>query len=293
MRKVVLVYNPVSGNSLFKHKLDEVFQVFGDEGICVIPYRTRKEGLTGFVELVQSVSPEGVLIAGGDGTVSLVVQEILCAKLDVAVGILPSGTSNDFARYVGLSGDLPSYARAVAENRTMMIDVGQVNDRYFINVVGAGLAAGVAHSVHADLKNTLGKMAYYLRGIGEVPRFRPMEIELEIDGVPYKELVLMFLVLNSGTVAGFPNVLPAKINDGMLDIVLVNQCSWADLVSLFVGILAGKDVRLHKCVQYYQAQSIKVCAEEEIESDIDGELGPYLPLEIKAVPAAVRLYITK
>lgn len=293
MRKLVLVYNPVSGNSLFKHKLDEVFQIFGDEGFCIIPYRTRKDGLVGFVDLVRSVSPEGVLIAGGDGTVSLVMQEIIQNKLDVAVGIIPSGTSNDFARYVGLDGSLPAYARAIAEQHTMMIDVGQVNDRYFINVVGAGLAAGVAHSVHADLKNTLGKMAYYLRGIGEVPRFRPMEIELEIDGVPYKESVFMFLVLNSGTVAGFPNVLPAKVNDGLLDIVLVTQCNWADLMALFVGLIAGKDVRLQKCVQYYQAESIKVCSDEEVESDIDGELGPYLPLEIKAVPAAIKLYTTK
>lgn len=293
MRKVVLVYNPVSGNSLFKHKLDEVFQVFGDEGICVIPYRTRKEGLIGFADLVRSLSPEGVLIAGGDGTVSLVMQEIIRHQLQVAVGIVPSGTSNDFARYVGLDGNLAAYARAVAEKRTMMIDVGQVNDRYFINVVGAGLAAGVAHSVDAGLKNTLGKMAYYLRGIGEVPRFRPMEIELEIDGVLSKELVFMFLVLNSGTVAGFPNVLPAKVNDGVLDIVLVTQCNWADLMALFVGILAGKDVRQQKCVKYYQARSIKVWSKEEIESDIDGELGPYLPLDIKAVSAAIELYTIK
>lgn len=292
MRKIILVYNPVSGNSLFKHKLDEVFEVFGDVGIAVIPYRTRKEGLVGLADLVRATEPEGVLIAGGDGTVSLVMQEILIEKLDVAVGIVPSGTSNDFAKYVGLDGHLPAYAKAVAEKRTMMIDVGKVNDRYFINVVGAGLAAGVAHSVDAGLKNSIGKMAYYLRGIGEVPKFRPMEIELEIDGVPYKELVYMFLVLNSGTVAGFPNVLPAKVNDGVLDIVLVSQCSWAELMTLFVGILSGKDVRLHKCVRYYQAKTITVRAEEEIESDIDGELGPMLPLHIEAVPKALRLYTT-
>ncbi len=290
MRKLVLVYNPVSGNSLFKYKLDDLIQQFFEKDIMILLYRTQKDGLKGLCELIESVQTEGVLIAGGDGTVSIVLQELLSHDLHVSVGILPSGTSNDFATYVGLNKDLAAYIDAIAANHTMPIDVGQVNDQYFINVVGAGLAAGVAHSVKSEFKNTLGKMAYYLKGIGEVPKFRPMELEMEIDGVYSKESAFMFLVLNSGTVASFTNILPAKVNDGLLDFVLVKQCSWAELMALFVTILAGKDVCAHKCVTYSQAKSIRVWSAEEIESDLDGELGPYLPLEIQVLESRLNMY---
>lgn len=83
------------------------------------------------------------------------------------------------------------------------VDVGCVNGRYFINVCGAGLFTNVSQTVNIDLKNLIGKMAYYLKGAGQLPSFRPFKLRVEANGEVYEDNFILFLVLNSGSAGGF------------------------------------------------------------------------------------------
>jgi len=290
MKKFILVYNPVSGDACFKYRLDDIVEKFLGKGCAIIPFRTSKDNLDTLVMLAKDVEAAGIIISGGDGTVHQVINVMLGANINLPVGIIPSGTCNDFATYLGIGQNLDSYIDVIVRGSVMPVDIGKINNQYFFNVASAGLLTSVAHRVDAALKNTLGKIAYYIKGLGELPHFRPLAMTITADGTEIKENVYMFLIVNSATVGGLATLIPAKVNDGRLDVLIVKQCSIPDLMSLFVGLLTGKNPVHHRSVLYLQAKAISIQCVEEVESDLDGELGPKLPLDITTLPGKIQLF---
>ncbi len=293
MKKFILVYNPVSGDALFKYQLDDIIEKFLAKDCVIIPFRTTRDNIRSLTYLLHTLRLEGVIISGGDGTVHTIINAMLKAGVDLPVGIIPSGTSNDFASYAGLGQDMERYIDTIARGFTIPIDIGQVNDKYFLNVASAGLLTSVAHRVDSALKNTLGKIAYYLKGLGELPNFRSLKMSIRADDRFIEEDVFLFLILNSGTAGSISNIIPAKFDDGRLDVLIVKQCSIPELMTLFVGLLTSKDLTQHRSVIYLQAQHIYIQCTEEVESDVDGELGPKLPLEVQALPGKLKLFYEK
>ena len=291
MQRFILAYNPLSGDGRFKFRLDHVIEHFQRAGCLVIPYRIQERDKNWMiVSLAKEFAVDGIVVSGGDGTVHEIVNLVVKNNLDVPLGILPSGTSNDFAVYLQLGRSIEAWVRVVVEGKTRTIDVGRVNDRYFFNVASAGLLTSVAHNADVGLKNTLGKMAYYLKGLGELPNFRSLPIRITADGICSEEEVLLFLITNSSTVAGFPSLAPrAKIDDGLLDLIAVRRCSLPELMTLFLHFLKGSHHN-SKHLVYLQAKELRVDCEEALESDLDGERGPDLPLRISAMPKAIRVF---
>lgn len=291
MKKLILVYNPVSGDALFKYKLDDIFAQFLENDCIIIPYRTRKDNEKSFIDFLHSVDVEGIVISGGDGTVHEIINLMIRHDVNLPIGIIASGTSNDFASFLGINEDIDAYIRAIARGKVMPIDIGQIGEKYFINVASAGVLTSVAHKVDAGLKNAIGKMAYYLKGLGEIPSFRALDLTIRADNEVLREKVFLFVIINSGTVGSMKNLATnAKINDGKLDMIIVKQCSIPELMALTVELLAGNDITKRNNVTYLQAANIKIESTEMVESDLDGELGPKLPLEIKTLQGKLNLF---
>lgn len=294
MKKLVLVYNPVSGDALFKYKLDEIIAKFYQHGCILIPYRTQRDNADSFFEFMQEVTVSGVVISGGDGTVHEIVNIMISREINLPIGIIASGTSNDFATFLGIDVNLNAYIAAIAKGNTIPIDIGKVGDQYFFNVASAGVLTSVAHRVDAELKNAIGKMAYYLKGLGELPSFHALNVTIETDERIIKEKIFLFLIVNSGTVGSLKNIArQAKINDGKMDLIIVKQCSIPELMALAAEIVAGNDITKRKNVIYLQAERIKITCDKEIESDLDGELGPKLPLEVITLKEKLNLFYGK
>ena len=106
MRKFVLFYNPVSGSAAFKGKLDMMVEAFQRRGALLIPYRTKAGGNEGLIDFVREVLPHGIIAAGGDGTVHEAANLIMKGRLNLPLGIIGSGTSNDFATYLQINEDI-------------------------------------------------------------------------------------------------------------------------------------------------------------------------------------------
>ena len=291
MRIFILIYNPLSGDAGFKNRLDKVIGYLKAHRCLVVPLRTdRKEDTLELAVLARTVSADGILVAGGDGTLHEVVNVMLKGGLDLPVGIIPSGTCNDFATHLNISGDIEQCLRLIVKGTTRPLDMGKVNDSYFLNVASAGLFTSVAHNTETPLKNTLGKIAYYIGGLGQLPNFNAYRTKIIADGQLIEEEILLFLVMNSGMVGSFPRLAPqACIDDGKLDILIVSKCSIAELMGLFVAILTGNHTN-HRYITYLQASVIDITCDADIESDLDGEPGPRLPLVIETVSKAVRFF---
>ena len=290
MKKILLVYNPVSGHAAFKNRLDDAIEQCQRRGIFLFVYRTQAGDNSSFVECVKSSGAQGVLAAGGDGTLHAVINWLKRNDLDLPVGVIGSGTSNDFAAHLEL--DAAKVFDAVAEGRTRAVDLGLANGaEYFVNVASAGVFTSIAHEVDSRLKNFLGKSAYYLRGLGELKNFKAFKLNITADGQRHSVEAFLFLVLNSPSVAGFKKLSSAaQIDDGKLDLIALKKCSASGLVTLAKKILAGASIDDDENIFSVQAATFTISASDELTSDFDGEAGDALPLRIETRRHALNFF---
>ena len=291
MKKILLAYNPVSGNAAFKKNLDEVAEKFQQRNILLTLYRTRAENFYAeFIDAVKTSGAEGVIAAGGDGTLHTVINYLMKSKINLPVGILGSGTSNDFATHLEI--DAENYFNVIAENKIRPVDLGLVNGReYFINVASAGFLTSIAHEVDSAQKNSLGKFAYYIHGLGEIPNFKSVPLKISADGKNFEIEAFLFLVLNSSAVASIKKISNvAKIDDGKLDFLALKKCSPRHLINLTKKILSGNCIDDDENIFYLQAKNFEISSPEKLISDLDGEIGDALPLKISTVPKALNFF---
>ena len=156
MKKFVLIYNPVSGKAAFKSRLDNILEAFQQRDCMLIIYRTKKDN-SGLGDFIREADPDGLLAAGGDGTLHEVVNLLMREHIELPVAILPSGTSNDFATYLGVDADQEAYFDHIAAGRTRKVDLGLVGSEYFVNVASAGMVTSIAHEVDVRLKNVMAR----------------------------------------------------------------------------------------------------------------------------------------
>ena len=292
MKKILLVYNPVSGNAKFKSRLDYIIEAFQRRKILLATYRTTpNDSARDFAECVKIFNPCGIISAGGDGTLHAVINWLMKLELDIPVGIIGSGTSNDFATHLKIFDD-ENYFDAIADNQTRQVDLGLVNNHeYFINVASAGVLTSIAHEVDARQKNSLGKIAYYIHGLGEIPKFKSVPLKISADGKNFNVDAFLFLVLNSPAVAGLKKVVDsAQIDDGKLDFIAIKKCSPRKILTLTKKIFSGSCVDDEPNIFHIQAKNFEISSTAELISDVDGEVGDALPIKINCIPRAIKIF---
>lgn len=291
MKKFLLAYNPVSGNAMFKTKLDDIIHQFQKRDAVIIPYRTKKEqNDPAYKKMIEHLGIDGIVVAGGDGTLHKIINMTIKEEIDLPIGIFPSGTSNDFAVHLGID-DYPKYIDAIVSGNHQYVDIGSIGSEYFINVVSAGMMTSVAHEVDSKLKNTFGKLAYYMKGLGELPNMKGLNFSIEADGEVIEDKIYMVLISNSPVVASFKNIsIKASINDGKLDMIIIRQCNIPEFVKIVKDTLSGKLVN-NPNVIYKQAKEFTIFCPDEVESDLDGELGPKLPIHITTHEKALKIFM--
>lgn len=292
MGNVRLIYNPVSGQAFFKNNLDYIIERFQKEGKQIIPYRT-ESGDDAFNEAygLEEGQYEKVLVAGGDGTIHQVINGLMQKGIEIPLGIIPSGTANDVANYFGLPRNIQEICDVLTGENFAEVDLGLVNNRYFINIASAGLLTDVSQKTEIAVKNNLGRLAYYLKGLEQLPRFSAINITLESPEFSYVGKVFLFLVMNGRSAGGFPKVAPlAQMDDGLLDVILFKSASLPEVVSLFIKVVKGEHITSPQII-YFQTNSLKIHCHQELLTDLDGEKGPEFPLEIKCLPKKLKILV--
>lgn len=291
MKKLKLIYNPLSGDAAFKNKLDHVIAKFQKSGYSVVPFR-----LDGEVELdaaFEDINEDyhAIAVSGGDGSVNSVINMLVKNKIDIPVGIFPSGTSNDLASFLGIPRDIDSCCDIITGGAYKLIDIGLVNGCYFANVCSAGLLTDVAYKTDTAMKNTLGQLAYYIRGVEEIPRFSPVKMKITYENKTIEDNMLMILVLNSSSAGGFNKLAPdAQIDDGKLDVIAIKYSNITNMLALFLKILRGEHIS-DSLIYHLQTDKLAIQCDKKYETDVDGERGPDFPLEISVKHKALRIFV--
>ncbi len=293
MKKLLLIYNPYSGTQFFKDYLDEVIDILQNEGnFSVTCYRMSNEiSIADYLSSINIREFDTVCISGGDGTINIVLNELSKFDKMPKIGLFPSGTANDFCSNIGLTKDPIENARIVARGELTTVDYGMVNDRFFINVICVGIFAEVSQGVDPSLKHVIGKLAYYVQGAKVLSTVNPLTVKITTSTGVITEKTYLILVLNGDRAGGFKLAPLSEINDGHFDLVLFRAESYQLAAASLIKVLNGNHVKDDN-VLYLQDSYFKIeCLDTESETDIDGEKGPALPLEIKVMENKLNIYV--
>ena len=284
-REIALLTNPTAGRGRGARHRDAALARLRESGFVVRNLAGRDADEA--ADLARACVADGVealVVCGGDGLVHLGVQAV--AGTGVPLGLIPSGTGNDFARYLGLPRTDPvAAADRVIASRRRTIDLARSGDRWFVTVLAAGFDAIVN-----ERANTMtwprGQMRYNLATLAELRTFRPIPYVLQLDGETVEHEAMLVAVGNGPSFGGGLRITEgALLDDGLLDVVVITRMSKTKLVRsyprLFTGRIDGVAEYVHRRVR-----SVTVAA-PGIVSYADGERFGPLPLTVECVPGAL------
>ena len=251
---------------------------------------------TNLYEFLKDVDKDGysaIVVAGGDGTVNRVVNVMMKNNIKTPLGVIPAGTSNDFARHLKMPQNFSECIDKLLTFNVQPVDVGKVNDKYFVNICSAGLFTNVSQKVDPNLKNSLGMLSYFITAVNQMVKFKPFEVKIETENDIYIEKVKVMLVFNGSSVGGIDAFCDnSSIQDGLLDMLIIKDCNIAD-TSLLAGKLLAKTHYTDKNIIYSKEKWIKITKTKGKCDlpDVDGDPGPNFPLEIECVEGAINMLL--
>ncbi|MGE7980437.1 diacylglycerol kinase [Psychrobacillus sp. NPDC093200] len=278
MKRARIIYNPTSGRELFKKHLPGVL-----EALEIAGYETSCHATTGEGDAINAAKKavenkfDIIIAAGGDGTLNEVVAGVSEFENRPKIGVIPMGTTNDFARAVHIPRDIHRAVEIIIKGDTIPVDVGKVNDRYFINIAGGGRITELTYEVPSKLKTMLGQLAYYLKGIEMLPSINATKVRIEYDGEVFEDEAMMFLVGLTNSVGGFEKLAPnSSINDGKFSLLILKKVNIAEFIRLATLAIRGEHLG-DPHVIYEKATNIKVTSDDKVLLNLDGEYGGTIP----------------
>ena len=273
-KKLLFVFNPKSGMGLIKNHLLDIVDIMVKAGYDPTVYPTQARG-----DATRKVKEDGanydrIVCSGGDGTLDEVVTGLREADLHIPLGYIPAGSTNDFARTLGISNDMVKAAEIAVGEHIFPCDVGQFNDDTFIYIAGFGLFTEISYDTPQELKNVLGHAAYILsaaKSLASIPNYL---MQIEANGEVIQDRFIYGMITNSLSVGGFKGITgkDVQLDDGEFEVTLIKSPSNPIELNEIIGYLTGI---LHetKMVYTFKTNHIQVRSRASVAWTIDGENG--------------------
>lgn len=290
IKRARVIYNPTSGREELKKKLPDIMQRMEQAGFETSCHATTCEGdATLAAQLAVSRKFDLVIAAGGDGTIYEVINGLAEQPNRPRLGIIPAGTTNDFARALRIPKNMEKACELIAQQKYRAIDVGKMNDSYFINIAGGGSMTELTYEVPSRLKTMLGQLAYYMKGLEKLPRLKPFNIQFKTKEGSFAERIMLFLICNSNSVGGLEKLAPyADLSDGKFDVIILKKCSLPDFVKIATQAQRGEHLD-DPHVVHFQTDYIEIASEDYTQLNMDGEFGGTLPCTFSMLPRHIEI----
>lgn len=284
-----IVVNPLGGKGKSLKALKAAEKIFAERGVEYTVHNTEYAGHA--TELARELSrkPEAkILVFGGDGSFNEVLNGIENFE-NVTLGIVPCGTGNDFVRASGHPTKIKEAIDLILKDNVGYIDYIDVGSRRCLNVAGAGMDVDVLLR-YATMKAFRGKLKYYASLIDTLIHVKWHKLRLTIDGKTMDKSVFMIGVGNGTCIGGGMPICPdAKVDDGLLSVVIVNEMKKSRIPVELPGFLSGKHVK-KDYTEVYSAKEVTVEVLDDGKIELDGEVIDDKILECKVVHNVLKVY---
>lgn len=274
--KVLLIVNPCSGRLKAKTALFDIIQVFCKAGHIVTTHMTLKRGnATEVAAKAYEDEYEMVVCCGGDGTLNEVVNGLLQSEKVLPLGYIPAGSTNDFARTLGLETDLVKAAKAIINCKDKCeIDVGNFSfDRNFVYIASFGLFTSSSYHTEQSAKNALGHIAYVFDGIANMGNFETYHVSFKADGKDFEGDYVYGGITNSTSVGGmfkFDGSL-VDLSDGLFEVLMVKMPKNANDFMNIVSGITSCNFSDSSVFDFCKASKIELTMPSNVVWSLDGE----------------------
>ncbi len=298
--RAYLIWNPMAGQRDVRRPLEDATEVLEEAGWSVRSFETVHPGDgTRLARLAVAEGAHVAIAAGGDGTVNEVANGLVGS--DVALGVLPVGTGNVWAKEMGYPAWVLPYrhplreaAQGLLDGAVRYIDVGRANGRHFVLWTGIGFDAEVAHEVEPlmEMRRRLGNVLYAVSGLSLALSFVGTRSTLVIDGRTFRQRVVMVVISNIQLYGGglFRLAPAAYLDDGCLDVYVFRGQGTAATLHHFFSLLTQYHMRDPR-VNYFQARRVELYTDKRMAVQIDGDADGQTPLRVEVVPRALKILV--
>ena len=296
--KAKLIVNPAAGAESALAYLPSISRrlraAFGALDIVI----TDREGDA--ATLATAAAEEGytqIFVAGGDGTLNEAVNGVarVPGGLEaVTLGVIPLGTGNDFAHALGIPENIEEALDAIAEGTPVALDAALLNDVYFVNVSAGGYIADVSDAVTPRMKTLTGKLAYLIGGAQVLLDYDAVGARIDTRGTVDSDTSLAlrlttFAVCNSPFIGGGRLIAPeARMDDGWLDVCLIEEMPTMDFVGILKRVAGGTHVDDER-VRYFRATGLTLTFDRTIAVNTDGQVRETDVCSYRVLPGAVKV----
>lgn len=294
-KRLLFVFNPLSGKGLIKNKLLEIVDQFVKNGYEVTIHPTQRQQ-DAFEQVEKHAGEYNLVVcSGGDGTLDEVVSGMMRRKGRVPIGYIPSGSTNDFACSLKIPKSMGKAAQLAVSGVPFACDIGNFNGEYFVYIAAFGLFTDVSYATSQELKNRIGHFAYILEGVKRIPAAQPYHLKISYGDTEIEGEFIYGMVTNSVSAGGFRNITGknVKLNDGIFEVTLIrmpkNPLELNEIIASLTNLIDNTDL-----IDTFKTERLKVEAVDEIAWTLDGEYGgKHKDVAIYAEKQAVEMIVSQ
>ncbi|MCD7928146.1 MAG: YegS/Rv2252/BmrU family lipid kinase [Oscillospiraceae bacterium] len=292
LKKLLLIFNPTAGKGAIRGHLTGVVDALTKGGWLVTAYPTQSKGDARRATVTLGEEYERIVCCGGDGTLSETIAGLLELERPPALGYLPAGTTNDFARNLHLPKGLEEAARTVASHPARPCDVGMFNGTSFVYVAAFGAFTSVSYDTPQEAKNIFGHLAYVLGGISQLGAIKSYELTIRHDGGSLEGEFIYGMASNTVSVGGFKGLPIGQVclDDGLLEVLLVRRPRTLPELNSIIQALLHQQLPANGMVVSLHTARLRLESTVPLPWTLDGEYGgDHEVAEIENLPQAIRL----
>ncbi|KGE20153.1 diacylglycerol/lipid kinase family protein [Paenibacillus wynnii] len=292
MKQAMIIINPSSGKEEALEYVSNVEESLRTQGYKVIVKETAKElDATRYCITACEEYYDLVVSIGGDGTLHETINGLMDQDHRPRLGVVPLGTVNDFARALQIPLNPEEAILTLTSSRVKRVDMGRLNGELFANVVAVGSLAESLSSVSSEDKSKLGAFAYLKEGIKELMGISAHPFVIQHDEKIWVGESPLFLAALTNSVGGFEKLAPhAAVDDGLIHCFIIKDLTIFSTISVSLSLLFG-NLKEHKDVIYFTAKNVRVSSPEPVRTNVDGEEGPLLPIELSILPRHIEVIV--
>ena len=292
-KKLYFLLNPFAGNGNAYNIFKLVKSILDKEQIEIESYLSQSKGdIERFITNEDLSEFDGICVIGGDGTIHEAIEGLMQSEKSkyLSLGIIPAGSGNAFAEDLGLRDPLDGLENIIIGNISR-IDVMKIKTRhninYAVNIIGWGMASNV--NILAEKLRWLGNIRYSIASILSILKIKLQKVNIIIENQVFDGKIAFFIALNNiHTGKGMKMAPKAKLNDGLIDIILLKKASRLRILKIFLQLFSGKHI-YDPLVQYMQVKSFSINSENDF-LNIDGENIGQTPIEVSVERNAIQLF---